>query len=81
MINVTEKIFLNNPEKIIHKNIHNNIVNVVSDTNSYVIISSEQWKNIQETIYLNSIKGMVDSINRASNEDISESVTVDKLDW
>ena len=33
-----------------------------------VLISEEDWRGIEETIYLNSIPGMVDSIVEASGE-------------
>ncbi len=36
---------------------------------------------ISDDDYLNSINGMVQSINEARNESIANGVTLDKLDW
>ena len=46
---------------------------------SAVLISEEDWKAIQETMYLLSIPGMRKSIRGAMAEPISKSVR--KLDW
>ncbi len=40
-------------------------ITVKGTKNEVVIISSEDWSAIQETIYLNSISGYVDSIQQA----------------
>ena len=44
-----------------------NIVNSKGD--DAVLISASDWRDIEETIYLNSIPGYVDSVNKALNED------------
>lgn len=36
-----------------------------------MIISEDEWNSIQETLYLNSIPGMVESIKQAENESLS----------
>lgn len=41
----------------------------------------EQSDYINDDDYLNSIKGMVQSINEARNEPITNGVTLDNLDW
>ena len=41
----------------------------------------EQSDYINDDDYLNSINGMVQSINEARNEPIAKSVTQDDLDW
>ena len=40
--------------------------------NDVVMISKEDWAAIQETIYLNSIPGYIDSINEAINSSREE---------
>ncbi len=40
--------------------------------NDAVLVSREDWEAISETIYLNSIPGMVDSIKSAAAEPIEE---------
>ena len=63
------------------KNLHQ-IISKVNKTNSpvtilnnsgknAVIISEKDWKSIQETLYLNSIPGMAESIIQADKEPLS----------
>ena len=47
-----------------------NIVNSKGD--DAVLISGSDWRDIEETIYLNSIPGYVDSVNAALKEDRSK---------
>ena len=47
-----------------------NIVNSKGD--DAVLISGNDWRDIEETIYLNSIPGYVDSVNEALNDDKSK---------
>ena len=47
--------------------------------NNAVLISEEDWKSIQETLFLCSIPGMRESILEASKEPLEESVK--ELDW
>lgn len=63
-----------------------NLHQTVSDVNEYsqpiiitnnrgknaVLISEDDWLAIQETLYLNSIPGMTESILESRDEDISE---------
>ena len=48
-----------------------------------VLISEDEWKNIEETLYLSSIPGLVDNINtirKNENWDTAEEFNVDE-DW
>ena len=50
-----------------------NPVNIInSKGEDAVLISGSDWRDIEETIYLNSIPGFVDSVNEARNEDRSK---------
>lgn len=50
-----------------------NPVNIISDKGENAILLSESdWRDIEETIFLNSIPGFVDSIEEARKEDRSE---------
>ena len=55
----------------------------ITNTNgkNAVIISEDDWKAIQETIYLNSIPGMADSIREGGETPIEECVPEDEVDW
>ena len=47
--------------------------------NNAVLLSEEDWKSIQETLYLMSIPGMKESIREAMSEPLAESA--EKIDW
>lgn len=47
--------------------------------NNAVLLSEEDWKSIQETLFLTSIPGMRDSIISGMNEPVSESAK--ELNW
>ncbi|NOS88384.1 MAG: type II toxin-antitoxin system Phd/YefM family antitoxin [Methylococcaceae bacterium] len=47
--------------------------------NSAVLISSEDWRAIQETLYLLAVPGMRESIQEGMAESLSESAK--ELDW
>ena len=49
--------------------------------NDVVLLSKEDWEAIQETLYLNQIPGMVESIHEASEEAIDECIPVEDLEW
>ncbi len=47
--------------------------------NNAVLIAEDDWKSIQETLYLISIPGMKESIIDAMKEPLEKNIT--KLDW
>lgn len=50
-----------------------NPINIINNKGENAILLSERdWRDIEETIYLNSIPGFVDSINEARKEDKRE---------
>ena len=56
-----------------------NPVNIInSKGENAVLISESDWHDIEETIFLNSIPGFVDSIEEARKEDKSECSKYDK---
>jgi antitoxin YefM len=46
-----------------------------------VLISKDDWENIQETLYLQSIPGMRESIKEGMNTPLSECVSEEELEW
>lgn len=54
-------------------------VHITGKNNSAVLIAEEDWRSIEETLYLLSIPGMRDSIVRGMKESIEKSST--KLEW
>ena len=69
-------------------NIFNNVtrynepVTIVSDDNKVaVLLSMEEWGSIQETLYLYSIPGMVESIRKAAAEPLEKGIDVMEVDF
>lgn len=82
MINITESSFFKDPSKAIERlKKEHQILKVVSDNKSFVVIDEDEWNNIYETLYLNSIKGHAESIIRASQEDVENSTVLKDLEW
>ena len=46
-----------------------------------VLIGEEDWKAIEETLYLMSIPGMTESITEGGNTDISDCLDETEVDW
>ena len=54
---------------------YNEPVTIVSDNDI------EEWNGIQETLYLQSIPGMVESIRAADNEPLEDGIDASEVDW
>ncbi len=54
-------------------------IQITGKRGNAVLISEDDWRSIQETLYLQSIPGMVKSIQEARKEGIEKGST--KLDW
>lgn len=46
-----------------------------------VLIGEDEWSAIEETLYLDSIPGMAESILKGGAEPLSECVGEDSLEW
>lgn len=46
-----------------------------------VLIGEDDWKAIEETLYLMSIPGMTESIIEGGNTDISDCIDESEVDW
>lgn len=46
-----------------------------------VLLSEDDWNAIKETLYLNSVPGLVDSIIAGGKEPIEECASEDEVDW
>jgi antitoxin YefM len=51
------------------------------DGKDFVIMSAEDWRAIEETLFLNKIPNMVVSIQDAANESLSQGTRFQDLDW
>lgn len=56
-------------------------ITIKGKRNDAVLVSREDWEAISETIFLNKIPGMVESINEASAEPLEEGTPLEELDW
>ncbi len=54
-------------------------IQITGKKNNAILIGENDWRNIQETLYLTSIPGMRESIIEGMQTPISD--TSDKLDW
>lgn len=54
-------------------------VHITGKRNSAVLISADDWRAIQETLYLHSVPGMTDSIIAGLNTPTEE--CSEELDW
>ena len=52
---------------------------ITGKRNNVVMISEEDWNAIEETLYLNSVTGMADSIKEAMNA--SDSEFSEDIEW
>ena len=61
---------------------YNDVINVNTKNGNAILISEEDYNGMLETLYLNSIPGMIDSIQKAKNEPLNEFVQYDpKEQW
>lgn len=56
---------------------YNDVINVNTKNGNAILISEEDYNGMLETLYLNSIPGMIDNIQKAKNEPLNEFVKYD----
>ena len=54
-------------------------IQITGKRGNAVLISEDDWRSIQETLYLHSVPGMVDSIHHARKEGVEKASQ--ELDW
>ena len=54
---------------------------IVSKKGNAVLVSESDWNAIQETVYLNSIPGMVESIRTGFETSIEDCVPEEDVEW
>ena len=47
---------------------------------NFVVLGEDDWRAVEETLYLNQFPGLVDSINKAANESLSEGIALEDVD-
>lgn len=70
IINARENLY----QLISDVNVGYNPITIVNDKGkNAVLISEDEWKNIEETLYLSSIPGLVEDINNIRKKETFES--------
>jgi prevent-host-death family protein len=54
-------------------------IRITGQRSTAVLVSEEDWEAIQETLYLQAVPGMVDSIRQAREESVE--AASEELDW
>jgi prevent-host-death family protein len=54
-------------------------IQITGKRGNAVLVSEEDWRAIEETLYLHAVPGMVDSIKKAKEEGIANASK--ELDW
>ena len=57
------------------------ILRVRRDGGDIVVLSADDWGAIEETLFLNKIPGLAESIHEAASEPLEEGTRVEDLDW
>ena len=62
-------------------NLYNEPALIVSKKGNAVLVSEDDWKALQETVYLNSIPGMAQSLIEGRDTPIEQCVAEDEVEW
>ncbi len=54
---------------------------IVGKNARVVMVSEDDWNDIQETLYLLSVPGLVESIKEAQAESVEDMVPADEVPW
>jgi prevent-host-death family protein len=54
-------------------------IQITGKRSNAILINEDDWRSIQETLYLSSIPGMTDSIKKGMETPLED--TEDELDW
>jgi len=83
MTETTANQFRQNLKSAVDKCIANHEVLKVKRKNgeNFIVIGENDWNAIAETLYLNQVPGLVQSIQEASEEPLEEGIPLEDLDW
>ena len=62
-------------------NLYNEPALIVSKKGNAVLVSEDDWNALQETVYLNSIPGMAQSLIEGRDTPIEQCVADDEVEW
>jgi PHD/YefM family antitoxin component YafN of YafNO toxin-antitoxin module len=79
---VSARPFSENLDREVEKVAPNHeILRVRRDGGDIVVLSADDWRSVEETLYLNKVPGLVESIHEAAREPLEEGTRVEDLDW
>jgi len=58
---------------------YGDVVSIATDMGSAILVSAEEWSGLQETLYLQSIPNMMESIVEGVNTPINECVPASEV--
>ena len=74
--------FSENFEREVEKVVSNHeVLRVRRDGGDFVVLSADDWHAVEETLYLNKVPGLAESIQEAAREPLEEGTRVEDLDW
>ena len=47
----------------------------------FVVLAADDWSAIEETLYLNRVPGLVESLRRAAEEPLEDGTRLEDLEW
>lgn len=79
-VNITNarKDLYNLVEKV---NLYSEPALIIGKKGNAVLLSEDDWNAIQETLYLNSIKGMAESLISGAQTSVEDCVSEDQVEW
>ena len=82
MISITATNFRKNVFGLLEQTIkYNEPVNINTKNGNAVLISEDEYRSLQETLYLISIPGMEEKIIEGLNTPIEECIKEDEVNW
>lgn len=79
---VTSSQFSENFEREVDRVVANHeVLRVRRDSGDFVVLSADDWRDVEETLYLNKIPGLAESLHEAAREPLEEGTRVGDLAW
>lgn len=47
----------------------------------FIVMSADDWRAVEETLYLNRVPGLVESLQQAAMESLEEGTRLEELEW
>lgn len=77
-ITTAKRDFYNLVENV---NLYSEPALIVGKRGNAVLLSEDDWNAVQETLYLNSIEGMAESILNGAKTPVEDCISEDMVEW